>query len=67
MLPTQLFKFGKALLPCALLTKKVLVVIFVALISAILWWWGSVTVFENFLKVKNRFEQTNPTTFIEFL
>ena len=38
MLPTQLFKFGKALLPCALFTRKVLVVIFVALISAILWW-----------------------------
>ena len=32
MLPTQLFKFGKALLPCTLLTRKVLVLIFAALI-----------------------------------
>ena len=66
MLSTQLFKFGKALLPCALLTRKVLGLIFAALMLAVLWWWEPVTVFENFPEVKNRFEQTNPTTFMDF-
>ena len=65
MPPTQLFKFGKALLPCALLTRTGIVLIFGALISASSWRWGTGRVFEIFLEMKNRFEQKNTTTFID--
>ena len=57
--PKQIFMFEKGFLPFAFLWSKVLVAILVALISAILWRRAFFTVFANFLRNINRFEQKN--------
>ena len=63
--PKQIFIFEKGFLHFAFLWNKVLVAILVALISAILWRRAFFTVFANFLRNINRFEQKKFTTFID--
>ncbi len=65
MPPVLIYKLEKGLLHFALLRSKVLVTMFVALVSGILWRRALVTIFEYFLENEKRFKLKTYTTFID--
>ena len=61
---TQIYQFEKTVLPFALYTSEVLVLLLDELISAILWRSAPVTIFENILENTASFEQKKYITFV---